>query len=139
MKQLYLGLLVIALGSMAVAQNKNTQDPTLRPHHNNAIPPPFKGAAAHKAPGGTAVHHKSMGNAGGAPVKNGTDAQLTALERQQATVRNAKPAPRNNAPTVAGKANNPGPGANKPMNFTYKAPNVNNTPVGGSANGRIKR
>lgn len=120
---------------MTLAQNKNTQDPTLRPHHSNAIKPVLKPAPAHKAPGGgAAVHHNAAGNPGAAPAKNGTDAQLNALEHQQATIHNPKPAPKAAAPAVAGKGNNNA--ANKPMNFTYKAPNANNPIVGGNPNGR---
>jgi hypothetical protein len=136
MKHLYLCLLVISLGPLTLAQNRNPQNPALRPRQNNAMTPAMK--PAHRTPGAAPLHHNAVGNAGTAPARNGTDAQLAALERQQATGHNPKPAPKKNAVVAAGKVNNPAAGANKPMNFNYKAPNVNNTPVGGNANGRGK-
>ncbi len=133
MKHLYFMLLIISLSSMALAQNKNAQDPTLRPHHSNAIRPALKAPPAYKMPG-VAKHNAGGIATGPAPAaKNGTDAQLNALEHQQATIHNPKPAPKA-APALA-KANNAG-GVNKPMNFTYKEPNANNAIVGGTANGR---
>jgi hypothetical protein len=134
MKSSHFVFLLALLGSPAWAQNKNPQDPTLRPHHSNAIKPVLKGTPPHKNPAGAGVRHSAVGNLGAAPAKNGTDAQLAALERQQATVHNPKPAPKPAAPAMAGKANNLG--ANRPMNFTYKPPNANNAMVGGAANGR---
>jgi hypothetical protein len=125
---------IIALAPLTLAQNKNMQDPTLRPHHSTAIQPALKAVPHHPDP--SAVHHAAVGNAG-APAKNGTDAQLAALEHQQATVHNPKDAPKAGpkaAPMAAAKA--PNLGNNKPMNFTYKAPNANNAPQGGVANGR---
>jgi hypothetical protein len=134
MKSSYFVFLLALLGSPAWAQYKNPQDPTLRPHHTNAIKPVLKGTPPHKNPAGAGVHHSAVGNLGAAPAKNGTDAQLAALEHQQATVHNPKPAAKPAAPVMAGKANNLG--TNPPMNFTYKAPNANNAMVGGVANGR---
>jgi hypothetical protein len=134
MKRLYSVLLILSLGPLALAQNKNTQDPTLRPHHSNAIKPVLKAPPVHKDP--ALAGHKAGGNAAGlAPAgkANSTDAQLNALEHQQATVHNPKPAPK--APAMAANANNRGD-ANRPINFTYKAPNANNAIVGGTANGR---
>jgi hypothetical protein len=63
------------------------------------------------------------------------DGQLNALEHQQATIHNPKPAAKNTPPPALAKANQAGE-VNKPMNFTYKAPNANNAMVGGTANGR---
>jgi hypothetical protein len=137
MKLAYLVLLaaVTSQGS-AIAQNKTTQDPTLRPHHSNVIKPALRGAPAHKPLPGT-EHHNVAGAAPGTPARNGTDAQLAALEHQQVSgTRNPKPAAKNNAPAMNAKANNPAGGVNKPMNFTYKEPNANNAPKGGVANGR---
>jgi|HubBroStandDraft_6_1064221.scaffolds.fasta_scaffold260082_2 hypothetical protein len=133
MKQFYFVLIVISLGSLALAQNKNQQDPTLRPHHSTAIRPVLKAPPPHKTLG--AANHKAGANGPGlapAAKANSADAQLNALEHQQATIHAPKPAPKAAAP--AGKANNAG--TNAPMNFTYKAPNVNNTIVGGNPNGR---
>ena len=138
MKRLYILLLILSVGSLAPAQNKNAQNPLLRPRQNHAVNPALQRAPAHKTPGAAPVHHSAPGNAGAAPAKNGTDAQLAALEHQQATVHSPKPAPRNNAAVATGKAANPAGGANKPMNFNYKAPKVNNVPVGGNANGRAR-
>jgi len=120
---------IVALAPLALPQNKNTQDPTLH-RHSAAIQPALKGVPHHQDP--SAVHHAAIGNVG-APAKNGTDAQLTALEHQQANVHNPKAAPKA-APMAAAKA--PNLGTNPPMNFTYKAPNANNAPQGGVANGR---
>jgi hypothetical protein len=131
MKRFYFVLLMVSLGSVALAQNKNAPNPALRPYHAKPV---MKAAPAHRAPG-AAIHHNGGGNPGLAPAKTGTDAQLSALEHQQATVHNPKPAPRTPAPAMVNKANNPA-GGNKPMNFAYKAPNANNAPVGGMANGR---
>jgi hypothetical protein len=133
MKQCYVVLLFISLVSLAFAQNKNAQDPTLRPHHSNAIKPLVKGVPAHKASGDIAAHRTPIGNAELAPAKNGADAQVTTTERQQATAHNPKPAPKNAAP--AAKPKKP-TDANQPIDFKYKAPNARNTPVGGQANGR---
>ncbi len=132
MKHIYFALLVVSLSSVALAQNKNAQDPTLHPHHANAIKPILKAPPARRDPG--AAVHKAGGPVPAARA-NTTDAQLNALERQQATAHNPKPVPKAAGAAMAAKANNPGPG-NKPMNFTYKAPNANNAVVGGTANGR---
>jgi hypothetical protein len=125
---------IVTLAPLGPGQNKHTQDPTLHQHHTTAIQPALKPVPHHKDP--SAVHHASIGNVG-APAKNGTDAQLTALEHQQATVHNPKAAPKAGpraAPMATAKA--PNLGTNPPINFTYKAPNANNAPQGGVANGR---
>jgi hypothetical protein len=135
MKRSYFVFLVtiVSLGPLALAQNKNPADPTLRPHHSNVIHPVLKGTPPHKDP--AAVHHNTIGNAGAVPAKNGTDAQLAALEHQQATPHNnPKPALKAAAPAMNGKANNLG--TNPPVNFAYKAPNANNAIAGGVPNGR---
>jgi hypothetical protein len=133
MKRFYFVLLVATLAPFGLAQKKNAADPALQPHHNSAVTPGLKAAPVYKDPG-AAVHHTATGNGRLAPAKNGTDAQLSALEHQQATLHNPKPAPKPAAPAAGGKANNMG--TNPPMNFTYKAPRANNAPVGGVANGR---
>jgi hypothetical protein len=130
-------LALVSSGSLLIAQNQHAADPTLRPHHSNAIKPALRGAPAHKPLPGSTVHHAATGNAAGAPARNGTDAQLAALEHQQAAgVHTTRPAARPTTPATNARANNPAGGVNKPMNFTYKAPNVNNAPKGGVANGR---
>lgn len=133
MKQCYLGILIIVLGSLASAQNKN--NPTLRPYHNNAVKPVAKGVTAHKTSGDLAARRKPIGNAAPAPAKNGNAAQVTTLERQQAAVHNPKPAAKNLTPAAKANANKTAD-ANQPIDFKYKAPNSKNTPVGGQANGR---
>jgi hypothetical protein len=135
MKQCYLVILFISLGSLAFSQNKNVQAPGLRPYHANANKPVAKGVIPHTTSGDLTAHHKPIGNAGQAPVKNGTNAEVATLEHQQATVHNPKPAPKNGAPAAAAKAKKP-IDTNQPIDFAYKAPNVKNTPVGGQANGR---
>jgi hypothetical protein len=136
MKNFYLAIVVlivvVSLVSLSAAQNA---DPTLKPHHTTAIPPVFKGTPVHHT--AEATPHKAANiaapNAGA--KANGTDAQLHAIEHQQATVHNPKPAPKTQPAKIAG-ANR---GGNQPMNFAYKAPPPNNVMVGGSANGRAKQ
>jgi hypothetical protein len=131
-KQSCFVVLVLALGSLASAQNKHAADPVQRPYHDNAVKPL---TPARKTSGDLAAHPKPIGNVGMAPAKTGNanDAQVTALEHKQATIHYPKPAPKNAAP--AAKAAKPADG-NEPINFTYKTPNAKNTPVGGQANGR---
>jgi hypothetical protein len=132
MKHYYFGILIIALASLASAQNKNAANPALRPYHNNGVKPV---APAHKTSGDLSARRKPIGNAAPVPAKNVNDAQVTALEHKQATVHNAKPAAKNVTPAAKANANKTAD-ANQPIDFKYKAPNSRNTPVGGQANGR---